>query len=42
LVGAVASFAAIAAVMYFTRHMDWYASTAVLPLKNAEDAAGQA
>ena len=29
LVGALASFAAIAAVMYFTRKMDWYASGVV-------------
>ena len=28
LLGAVASFAAISAVMYFTRHMDWYSSSA--------------
>jgi len=28
LVGAIASFAAISAVMYFTRHMDWYSSAA--------------
>jgi inner membrane protein len=28
LVGAIASFAAISAVMYFTRHMDWYGTTA--------------
>jgi inner membrane protein len=28
LVGAIASFAAISAVMYFTRHMDWYSSSA--------------
>jgi inner membrane protein len=32
LLGAMASFAAISAVMYFTRHMDWYASTANLPV----------
>ncbi len=31
LLGALASFAAISAVMYFTRHMDWYGSTAVPP-----------
>ena len=42
LVGAVASFAAIAAVMYFTRRMDWYASTAGLPLKESEAATGPA
>jgi inner membrane protein len=42
LVGAVASFAAIAAVMYFTRHMDWYASTAALPMKQEESAVGPA
>ncbi len=29
LVGAIASFAAIAAVMYFTRRMDWYGSSGV-------------
>jgi inner membrane protein len=28
LVGAVASFAAIAAVMYFTRNIDWYGTSA--------------
>jgi inner membrane protein len=28
LVGAVASFLAIAAVMYFTRNIDWYSSIA--------------
>lgn len=32
LVGALASFAAISAVMYFTRHMDWYASSSPSPL----------
>jgi len=42
LVGAVASFAAIAAVMYFTRHMDWYASTAALPMKQEQSAVGPA
>jgi inner membrane protein len=26
LVGAVASFLAVAAVMYFTRNIDWYSS----------------
>ncbi len=31
LVGALASFAAISAVMYFTRHMDWYGSPSVAP-----------
>ena len=41
LVGAVASFAAIAAVMYFTRHMDWYASP-TLPLMEGEAATGTA
>lgn len=35
LVGALASFAAIAAVMYFTRKMDWYASTALPQGENA-------
>ena len=29
LVGAVASFLAVAAVMYFTRKMDWYSSITV-------------
>jgi inner membrane protein len=43
LVGAVASFVAIAAVMYFTRRMDWYSSTAGLsPLPKAERAEGPA
>jgi inner membrane protein involved in colicin E2 resistance len=28
LVGAAASFLAIAAVMYFTRNLDWYSSMA--------------
>jgi inner membrane protein len=32
LVGAVASFAAIAAVMFFTRKVDWYGSTATPPV----------
>ena len=27
LVGALASFAAIAAVMYFTRKLDWYGAS---------------
>ena len=31
LVGAIASFAAISAVMYFTRHMDWYGAPAIPP-----------
>ncbi len=31
LIGAVASFAAIAAVMYFTRRVDWYGSPAPAP-----------
>ena len=31
LVGAVASFVAIAAVMYFTRHMDWYGTQSAPP-----------
>lgn len=35
LVGAIASFVAIAAVMYFTRGMDWYASTA-RPVQRAQ------
>ncbi len=41
LVGAFASFAAIAAVMYFTRRMDWYAPTAV-PLQDGGSAGGTA
>src|ERR1019366_5729058 len=38
LVGAVASFVAIAAVMYFTRRMDWYSSSGQshLPLSKAD------
>jgi inner membrane protein len=32
LVGAIASFLAVAAVMYFTRGLDWYGS---LPAKEA-------
>jgi inner membrane protein len=28
LIGAIVSFAAISTVMYFTRHLDWYGSTA--------------
>ena len=42
LIGAVASFAAIAMVMYFTRRMDWYSSFAEqshLPIPKAEVAA---
>jgi inner membrane protein len=35
LVGAIASFAAVAAVMYFTRHIDWYGA---LPGSNAGSA----
>jgi len=41
LIGAVASFVAIASVMYFTRHMDWYNSFADqphLPIADAEGA----
>ena len=30
LIGAVTSFAAIAAIMYFTRNIDWYSSSAAL------------
>jgi inner membrane protein len=37
LVGAIASFAAVAAVMYFTRHIDWYGA---LP-GSTTDAGGQ-
>ncbi len=43
LVGALASFAAIAAVMYFTRHMDWYGSASAAsqsPLTEGRDARG--
>ncbi len=42
LLGALASFAAIAAVMYFTRHMDWYASSSAVvpPLTDAGQAGG--
>ena len=36
LLGAIASFAAIAAAMYFTRHMDWYSSAGKLPLRPHE------
>jgi inner membrane protein len=32
LVGAIASFVAIAAAMYFTRKIDWYSS---IPVKGA-------
>jgi inner membrane protein len=35
LVGAIASFTAIAAVMYFTRRLDWYSSRQVPPLPPA-------
>lgn len=35
LIGAVASFAAIACVMYFTRKIDWYGSVAGSSLKRA-------
>ena len=38
LVGAIASFAAVATVMYFTRRIDWYSSR---PLNDPGDAAGQ-
>jgi inner membrane protein len=34
LVGAIASFLAVAAVMYFTREIDWYSS---LPAPNAPE-----
>jgi inner membrane protein len=34
LVGAIASFAAVAAAMYFTRGIDWYSS---LPGANGQD-----
>ena len=36
LIGALASFAVIAAVMYFTRHMDWYASSTPLVAADPE------
>jgi inner membrane protein len=36
LVGAVASFLAVAAVMYFTRNIDWYSS---IPVGNAQRSA---
>jgi len=36
LVGAVASFLAVAAVMYFTRNIDWYSS---IPVGNAQSSA---
>ena len=36
LLGAIASFAAISAVMYFTRHMDWYASATSVPARPPE------
>jgi len=29
LIGAIASFAAVAAAMYFTRNIDWYSSQPV-------------
>jgi len=35
LVGAIASFAAVAAAMYFTRLIDWYSS---LPVSGASEA----
>lgn len=38
LVGAIASFAAVAAAMYFTRRIDWYSSR---PLNDGGDAAEQ-
>jgi inner membrane protein len=38
LVGAIASFAAVATAMYFTRRIDWYSSR---PLNDPGDAAGQ-
>lgn len=36
LVGAVASFLAVAAAMYFTRRIDWYSSLPALPAGRAE------
>jgi inner membrane protein len=41
LVGAIVSFAAIATVMYVTRHLDWYGS-APSPVVEAGPAAGSA
>jgi inner membrane protein len=38
LVGSIASFAAVAAAMYFTRRIDWYSSQ---PLNDPGDVAGQ-
>jgi len=35
LVGAIASFAAVAGVMYFTRFIDWYSS---LPVSGVSEA----
>ncbi len=37
MVGAVASFLAVAAVMYFTRKIDWYSSIAVAPPRAQEN-----
>lgn len=36
LVGAAASFAAVAAVMYFTRHIDWYGTLHTRPAGGAD------
>jgi inner membrane protein len=40
LVGALVSFASISAVMYFTRHMDWYGSPSVAPPTDTAPAGG--
>jgi inner membrane protein len=40
LVGAIASFAAVAAAMYFTRRMDWYGSLPGSAARNVQSATG--
>ena len=40
LIGAVASFLAIAAVMYFTRKIDWYGAAAVTTPTSSEVSPG--
>ena len=40
LVGALVSFASISAVMYFTRHMDWYGSPSAAPPTDTAPAGG--
>jgi inner membrane protein len=42
LVGAIASFAAIAAVMYFTRRMDWYSTSGVPPQVSVRERGSEA